>query len=76
MLSKFIDIGTIQIEIGDREDIVIYIEDILKVKIGPPSDIERKIKIIKAMRDSVQGKWTKISYIDVRVPDSPVIKFR
>ena len=76
MLSKFIDISAIQIEVGDREDIVIYIEDILKVKIGAPSDIERKIKIIKAMRDSVQGKWTKISYIDVRVPDSPVIKFR
>jgi len=76
MLSKFIDISAIQIEVGDREDIVIYIEDILKVKIGAPSDIERKIKIIKAMRDSVQGKWTKITYIDVRVPDSPVIKFR
>jgi len=76
MLSKFIDISAIQIEVGDREDIVIYIEDILKVKIGAPSDIERKIKIIKAMRDSVQGKWTKIIYIDVRVPDSPVIKFR
>jgi len=76
MLSKFIDTGAIQIEVGDREDIVIYIEDILKVKIGAPSDIERKIKIIKAMRDSVKGKWTKIIYIDVRVPDSPVIKFR
>jgi len=76
MLSKFIDISAIQIEVGDREDIVIYIEDILKVKIGAPSDIERKIKIIKAIRDSVQGKWTKLSYIDVRVPDDPVIKFR
>jgi len=76
MLSKFIDISAIQIEVGDREDIVIYIEDILKVKIGTPADIERKIKIIKAIRDSVQGKWTKLSFIDVRVPDSPVIKFR
>jgi cell division protein FtsQ len=76
MLSKFIDTGTIQIEVGDREDIVIYIEDILKVKIGAPSDIERKIKIIKAIRDSVQGKWTKITYIDVRVPDSPVIRYK
>jgi cell division protein FtsQ len=76
MLSKFIDISAIQIEVGNREDIVIYIEDILKVKIGGPGDIERKIRTVKAMIDSVKGKWTKISYIDVRVPDDPVIKFR
>jgi cell division protein FtsQ len=74
MLSKFIDIGTIQIEAGNREDIIIYIEDILKVKIGDPKDMERKIMVVKAILGSVKGKWTKIDYIDVRVPDSPVIK--
>lgn len=76
MLSKFIDLGTIQIEAGNREDIIIYIEDILKVKIGDPKDMEKKIMIVKAMLGSLKGKWTKVDYIDVRVPDSPVIKYR
>ncbi len=76
MLSKFIDLGTIQIEAGNREDIIIYIEDILKVKIGDPRDMEKKIMIVKAMLGSVKGKWTKLDYIDVRVPDSPVIKYK
>jgi cell division protein FtsQ len=76
MLSKFIDLGTIQIEAGNREDIIIYIEDILKVKIGDARDIERKIKIVNALLGSVKGKWTKIAYMDVRVPDCPVIKYK
>ena len=76
MLSKFIDLGTIQIEAGNREDIIIYIEDIMKVKIGDPRDMERKILIVKAMLGSVKGKWTKVDYLDVRVPDNPVIKYK
>ena len=76
MLSKFMDIGTIQMDVGNREDIIIYVEDILKVKIGDQNEIERKIRIIKALLSSVTGKWNKVAYIDVRVPDSPVIRFR
>jgi cell division protein FtsQ len=76
MLSKFIDLGTIQIEAGNREDIIIFIEDILKVKIGDQRDMEKKIMIVRAMLGSVKGKWTKVDYIDVRVPDNPVIKYK
>jgi len=76
MLSKFMDIGTIQMDVGNREDMIIYVEDILKVKIGDQNEIERKTRIIKALLSSVTGKWNKVAYIDVRVPDSPVIRFR
>jgi cell division protein FtsQ len=76
MLSNFMDPGTIQIEASNWEDIIIYIEDILKVKIGDPKDIERKIRLVRALLGSVKGKWTKVAYMDVRVPDNPVIKFR
>lgn len=76
MLSSSIDLGTIQIEAGNREDIIIYIEDILKVKIGDPRNIERKIQVVKAMLGSLKGNWTKVAYMDVRVPDDPVIKFK
>ncbi|MFH1709813.1 MAG: FtsQ-type POTRA domain-containing protein [bacterium] len=76
LLSKFMDIGTIQIEVGNREDIIIYIEDILKVKVGDTRDLERKIKIIKALLASVQGKWNKVAYIDARSPDNPAVMFK
>lgn len=76
MLSKFIDLGTIQIEAGNREDIIIYIQDILKVKIGDARDIERKIKIVNGLLGAVKGKWIKIAYIDVKVPDDPVIRYK
>lgn len=75
-LSRFMDISSIQIETGNKEDIIIYIEDMLKVKIGDPADIERKIMVVKALLGSIKGKWPKVAYIDVRVPDDPVIKFK
>lgn len=76
LLSRFVDIGSLQLDVGNREDITIYIEDIIKVKIGSPTEIERKTRIIQALLSSIQGKWPKVSYIDVRVPDSPVIRFK
>jgi cell division protein FtsQ len=76
ILSNSIDLGTIQIEAGNREDIIIYIEDIMKVKIGDPRDIEKKIKVVRALLGSLKGKWTKVAYMDVRVPDDPVVQFK
>lgn len=70
------DFGTVQMDISKRDDIVIYIEDILKVKIGDTSDVERKMSVVKALLGSIKDKWTKAVYIDVKVPDSPVIKFK
>lgn len=76
LMSNFIDIGSIQIDLANKDDIVIYIEDIIKVKIGNMNDIERKIKIVNVLLGKITGKWEKVSYIDVRVPDNPVIRFK
>ena len=76
LLSNFLDPSTIQIELMNKEDIIIYVEDILKVKIGEPKDMENKIRTMQALLDSIKGKWNRVAYIDVRVPDSPVIKFK
>lgn len=74
--SNASDFGTVQMDISKRDDIVIYIEDILKVKIGDTSGVERKMSVVKALLGSIKDKWTKAVYIDVKVPDSPVIKFK
>jgi cell division protein FtsQ len=76
LMSNFMDIGSIQIDLANKDDIVIYIEDIIKVKIGNTNDIERKIKIVNVLLGKITGKWEKVSYIDVRVPDNPVIRFK
>ncbi len=76
LLSSSMDPGQVQLEVGKRDDIVIFLEDIVKVKIGDASEIARKIKIMQALLDSIKDKWVKVAYIDVRVPDAPVIKFK
>ena len=76
LLYRFIDPRTVQIDVGNREDINIFMEDIIKVKIGDTKDIERKIRTLRALLGSAKNKWTKIAYIDIRVPDDPVIRFK
>ncbi len=68
--------GTIQIDISNRDDIAVLIEDILKVNIGDAVNVEKKLGVAKALIGSLKDKWTKAAYIDVKVPDSPVIKFK
>lgn len=76
ILSRSLDTGKIQIELNNADGIVIYVDDILKAKIGGAGDIEKKITALAAMFNSVKDKVQKIAYMDVSVPDSPVIKFK
>lgn len=76
LLSGFLDPSTIQIEVGNRAEIVLFIEDILKVKIGAAGSMDRKIRVLQALLDSIKGKLQKVEYVDVRIPDNPVIKLK
>lgn len=76
LLSKYPSMGSIQMDISDRDNIVLYIEDILKVRIGGYGDISDKIKVLGALTGSIKGKMEKVAYIDVRVPEAPVIRYR
>jgi cell division protein FtsQ len=76
MFGRFIALNQVQLEVGRRDDMVVFLQDVIRVKIGDSNDIEKKIKVTKALLDSVQGKIDKVAYIDVRIPDDPVVKFR
>ena len=76
LLSKFINPSTVQIEFRKKDDIIVYIEDILKVRLGDPENLERKVKVLSALTIASKDKFDKIQYIDVRLPDSPVVKFK
>lgn len=76
LLSKSLDIRKAQLELNNAEGIVIFVEDFLKVKIGGQGDIEKKTTTLAALIRSNEDKLQKISYIDVSVPENPVIKFK
>jgi cell division protein FtsQ len=74
-LKGFVDPSAIQLDMANKDDINIYIEDILKVKIGETKDIQKKIKTATAIIASLKDKLQKVKYIDVRIPDDPAVKF-
>jgi cell division protein FtsQ len=76
LLKRFLNTNSIQVEVGDRSDITIYIEDIIKVRIGSAEDIDRKVKVLSVLLDHSKDKLDKLKYIDVRLPDEPVIRFK
>lgn len=75
LLSKHFSQHSLQLEMTNKDNIIVYIEDVLKVKLGDSGDLDKKIKVISALLAPVSGKWNKVQYIDVSLPDSPVIRY-
>jgi cell division protein FtsQ len=76
LLSRFMDPSAVQIEFRKKDDIIIYIEDVLKVRLGDQENLEKKISVLSALVTASKDKLDKVQYIDVRLPDSPVVKFK
>lgn len=76
LLTKFINPESLQIQIGNISNIVLYIEDVLKIELGDPGDLDKKIAAIRVLLREVEGKWDKVDYINVKVPDSPVVRYK
>jgi len=53
----------------------IIIDDLLKVKIGSPEDIEKKFFNLSKILASIPDK-NSVEYIDLRAKDFPAVKFR
>jgi len=76
LLSQLMPPSRFVVEMKDEQDMSILINDILKVKIGSPSDIDGKLTALELLLNKVSSKRSQIEYIDVRLPGSPVVKFR
>ena len=63
-------------DIKTPDDISLLVDDIVAVRFGNFSDLDKKIRIVEALLNRSKVKWTKIEYIDVRFPYDPVIKIR
>ena len=75
-LSPFLESKRLQLDMGNPDAILLHLDDIMLVKIGDGKEIARKMKVFEALLPEIEGKWLQVEYIDVRLPDSPVIRYR
>lgn len=66
----------IKIDISSHENVVLLVDDVIRVKVGGPSRLDEKIRAFLALRKVEQNRLQSIEYIDVRVPESPAVRFR
>ncbi|MBI5700040.1 FtsQ-type POTRA domain-containing protein [Candidatus Saganbacteria bacterium] len=74
--KHFISSARLQVEVGDVENINLMVDDTLKVKIGNSADLDRKIRVFQAIFNRNRDRKNDLEYIDVRLPDYPVAKFK
>lgn len=75
-LSPYLESRKMQLELGGLEDVSFLLDDMLKVRVGKAEAIGRKMEVFESLLPVVSGRWAQVEYIDVRYPDSPVIKYR
>lgn len=75
-LSKFFPPSNLQFEIKRSGELNLLIEDILRVRFGITENIAKKISVLEAMLPVVEGAWSNVDYIDIRVAEDPVVKYR
>lgn len=75
-LSRFLSSSRLQLEMRREGDFNLLVEDVLKVRFGSTDNIERKISVLEAILPEVEGKWSDVSYIDIRIASNPVIKYK
>lgn len=74
--SKSFERAKLQLQLENLENINLLIDDVIKIKIGDTVNLEKKIKVFKALLSKVSDKTNQLEYIDVRFPDWPVVKFK
>jgi cell division protein FtsQ len=75
-LSTLLGSRHLKLEIGGFEKIGFLLDDLLYVKIGRDDDVKRKMEVFKALLTVIEGKWSQVEYVDVRYPDTPVVKYK
>jgi len=75
-LSPYLKYRSMQVDLGNLNNISFMLDDLLKVKLGDERKMAKKMAVFEALLTQVAGKWSKVEYIDVRYPDFPVIKYK
>jgi cell division protein FtsQ len=75
-LSSLLGSRHLQLATGGFDKISFSLDDILLVKVGRNENVRRKMEVFKALLPEITGRWDRVAYVDVRYPDTPVIKFK
>ena len=75
-LSRFLSSSKLQLEMRGEGDFNLLVEDVLKVRFGSTDDMEKKISVLEAILPEVEGRWSGVSYIDIRIASNPVVKYK
>lgn len=75
-LKQFLPGSHLQIDLASFDNISFQLDDLLLVRLGSTDQLARKMEVFEGLLPQVAGKWPEVTYIDVRLPDCPVIRFR
>lgn len=75
-LRKLLHTRRMQIDLTDKDNMVLLLDDVLQVRMGETQDIPEKIKTVQKLLKGLGGKRGPIEYIDVQCPKFPAVKYR
>ncbi len=75
-LTIFFKQSNLNIQFNGLENVSVLINDITKVRFGPIENMEEKMRVLKYLLEVSRPKANEIEYIDVRLTQNPVIKYR
>ncbi|MFH1389659.1 MAG: FtsQ-type POTRA domain-containing protein [Candidatus Margulisiibacteriota bacterium] len=75
-LAHLLGSRRINLEVGSYRRISILLDDVLRINLGQDTLIKTKIAVVKRLLPLIGGRWNEVEYIDVRFPETPVIKYK
>lgn len=74
-LRGIVSAKDLQIDLNDIEDIIVYLGESVKVKLGNSSQLKEKLKKLNYFISLKNVDINKLDYIDVRFSDNIVVKY-
>jgi cell division protein FtsQ len=65
---------SLHLSFDESKNIALLIDDVLLVKLGEPKDLSKKMAIFRVLYRNLTAQGKKISYLDLRFPENPVVK--
>jgi len=75
-LASLLGSRRINLEVGSYRRISILLDDVLRINLGQDTQVKTKISVVKRLLPLIGGRWNEVEYIDVRFPETPVIKYK
>ncbi len=75
-IDNYAHFHLVEVNVSDPSDILLYTDDGVKIRLGEPLRVEKKLEKLSQIKKSLeeQGAWEELSYIDVSFEGNPVVK--